>query len=99
MQDNISESAVSCVVLLRGEYDVYSVAEFERELESLTDIHSTVDMRNVRFLDSTCLAALVRKFKTLRAIDASATLTLTNVSPTLRRAFSSTRLDTIFRLQ
>lgn len=98
MPKNMSESTESCVVLLRDEYDIYSVADFERELEPLTDIHATVDMRNVRFLDSTCLAALVRRLKKLRAIDDGATLTLTNVAPILRRVFSSTRLDTIFRL-
>ncbi len=87
------------VVLTAREYDVYSVANLERELGALTASHSTVDLRYVRYLDATCIGALVHALKRLRTTDPTSTLTITNVQRSLRRVFQIANLDSLFDIR
>lgn len=95
MAPNISAS----VVLTSREYDVYSVANLERELSALTAAHCTVDLRYVRYLDTTCIGALIRALKRLRNADPSSTLTITNMQRSLRRVFQIANLDRLFEIR
>lgn len=84
------------VVLKRTEYDVYTNRELESELRRLSGPQCIVDLRNVRYLDCTSLAALVRALKRLRMFDAGATLTIQGLSANLRKIFELTRLTELF---
>jgi anti-anti-sigma factor len=85
--------------LTAREYDVYSVANLERELGSLNAPHCTVDLRYVQYLDTTCIGALIRALKRLRTSDPASTLTITNVQRSLRRVFQIANLDRIFDIR
>lgn len=87
------------VTLRLAEYDLYNVSDFERELDMLTAGHCTLNLENVRFLDSTCLAALVRALKRMRIVDPSSELTLTNLRAPLQRIFRITGLWRIFHIE
>jgi anti-anti-sigma factor len=87
------------VVLTAREYDIYSVARLERELDGLSASHCTVDLRYVRYLDTTCIGALIRALKRLRSSDPSSTLTITNVQRSLRRVFQIAGLDRLFDIR
>ena len=52
------------VVRLQGEFDIYRTAELERLLAPAMDVPRVViDLRDVRYIDSSCLAVLVRMRK------------------------------------
>jgi anti-anti-sigma factor len=87
------------VVLTAREYDVYSVTNLERELGILNAQHCTVDLRYVRYLDTTCIGALIRALKRLRSADPSSTLTITNMQRSLRRVFQIANLDRLFNIR
>jgi anti-anti-sigma factor len=95
----VLENRSASVVLTAREYDVYSVANLERELGQLNSPHSTVDLRCVRYLDATCIGALIRALKRLRSTDPSSTLTITNVQRSLRRVFQIANLDRLFDIR
>lgn len=86
------------VTLRLAEYDLYNVSEFESELAALDPGYSILNLENVRFLDSTCLAALVRTLKRLRTANPSSELTLTNLRAPLQRIFRITGLWRIFHI-
>lgn len=54
-----------------------------------------LDLRNVSFVDSSGLGAIVGSMKQLPA---NKTLDLTGLTPTVEKVFQLTRLDTIFRI-
>lgn len=87
------------VLLLGAEYDIYTRPRLEEELTALTPGSNVLDCRNVRYIDPTALGALVITLKRLRAADPQSTITLTNVSPIVRRIFSLTKLDKVFALR
>lgn len=93
------ENRSASVVLTAREYDIYSVANLERELGQLSAPHATVDLRYVRYLDTTCIAALIRVLKRLRNNDPTSTLTITNVQRSLRRVFQIANLDRLFTIR
>jgi anti-anti-sigma factor len=87
------------VILTAREYDVYSIADLERELRALNAPHCIVDLRYVRYLDATCIAALIRALKRLRSQEPSSTLALTNVPRSMRRVFQIAHLDRLFDIR
>lgn len=87
------------VILTAREYDIYSVANLERELGGLHASHAVVDLRYVQYLDTTCIGALIRVLKRLRRHNPSSTLTITNVGRSLRRMFQIANLDRIFDIR
>lgn len=89
----------AAVVLTAREYDVYSVANLERELGGLDAPHCTVDLRYVQYLDTTCISALIRVLKRLRRSDPQSTLTIRNVRASLLRVFQIANLDRIFDIR
>lgn len=49
------------VLRLQGEFDIYRCDELERILEPALDVpRVVVDLRGVRYIDSSCLAVLIR---------------------------------------
>jgi anti-anti-sigma factor len=95
----VVESISATVILTAREYDVYSVANLERELGGLSAAHCVVDLRYVQYLDTTCIGALIRVLKRLRHEDPKSTLTITNVQRSLRRVFQITNLDRLFEIR
>jgi anti-sigma B factor antagonist len=80
------------VVRFSGELDLWREAEFERTLGEIAGGPITVDLRDVRYLDSSCLNALVR----LRRRLPDAAITIEVATPSSRRIFAITQLDAIF---
>jgi anti-sigma B factor antagonist len=87
------------IVLNREEYDSYTSPFLHDELAHFTAGDGVVDCRNVKYLDSTALTALVQVLNRARAQDPDSTLTLINVRPQLRRVFELTGLDAIFAVK
>jgi anti-anti-sigma factor len=95
----VAEILSASVVLTAREYDVYSIANLERELGGLNARHSVVDLRYVHYLDTTSIGALIRVLKRLRREDPSSTLTITNLDSSLRRVFQIANLDRVFDIR
>jgi anti-anti-sigma factor len=87
------------VTLRRPEYDIYNVAEFEKELAELRAGACVVDFRNVTFIDLTCLAVLIRTYKRLRIAEHTSEIRLTNVAAPLKRLFALTKLERVFQIE
>ncbi|HEX6520936.1 MAG TPA: STAS domain-containing protein [Streptosporangiaceae bacterium] len=88
----------NCAVLrVNGEVDVYTAPELrERVVELLADdfVHLIVDLRDVVFLDSTGIGALVGILRRVRAQDGS--LMLVTSSERLLNIFEVTGLGNVF---
>ena len=95
-----SVSAGDCAVLrVAGEIDVYTAPELRERVISLIDdgtLHVIVDLRNVDFLDSTGLGALVGSLKRLRVRDGS--LELVTSGGRIKQVFQITGLTRAFAL-
>ena len=85
---------------LAGEFDVYTAPQLRERVIELVDggtRHVMADLREVTFLDSTGLGALIGGLKRLRARDGS--LTLVIGTDRIRRIFRVTGLDRAFVLR
>jgi anti-sigma B factor antagonist len=93
-------AGVGCAVLrVGGEVDVYSAPQLrERVIQLVADgiRHIVADLREVDFLDSTGLGALVGSLKRLREQDGS--LRLVTRAGRIPQLFSITGLDRVFAL-
>lgn len=89
----------SPVVLSGGDYDVYSAANLERELNALTPGAAVVDLRNVRYLDTISLGIFVKTLKRLRDERPGSTIALVNVNPNIRRVLEITKLTSMFEVE
>jgi anti-sigma B factor antagonist len=88
----------STVVLQDSEYDVYSRPRLQRELDGINGHACVIDFRQVRYMDSTCLGALISALKRMRVHDGNATMTLVHMNPQLRRIFEITNLSQLFSI-
>lgn len=86
------------IVLRHTEYDIYNCVTLAEELDGMQDAPCIVDFQHVRYIDSTCLGALIRTLKKLRLNDPGATMTLVNLNPQLRRLFEITKLTALFAI-
>ena len=95
-----SVSAGDCAVLrVAGEIDVYTAPELRERVIRLIDdgtLHVIVDLREVDFLDSTGLGALVGSLKRLRMRDGS--LDLVTNGGRILQVFQITGLSRAFAL-
>ena len=84
------------VQLARREYDVYARDELAAELQAIGDGCTTLDFKNVHYIDSCCLTELIRAVKRLKADDPERTITILNIDPQVRRIFDLTQLSRYF---
>jgi anti-sigma B factor antagonist len=85
------------VLRLAGEFDVYTAPQLRERVIELVDggtRHILADLREVTFLDSTGLGALIGGLKRLRACDGS--LTLVTGAERILRIFRVTGLNRVF---
>jgi anti-anti-sigma regulatory factor len=87
---------MNCVILTRDEYDAFTIDDFRRELAALSPGVCTIDFRNVRYLDSTCLTELIRVLKALRNDNPASSIDILNLQDGPRQIFRLTALDTLF---
>lgn len=84
---------------LKGEIDIYTAAEFKKQLnvvidENPGDLH--IDCSELQYIDSTGLGVLIGALKRMKEQDRD--IYLTNLKPNIRKLFSITGLDKIFIL-
>jgi anti-sigma B factor antagonist len=97
--ESITAGADCAVLRASGEIDVYTAPQLrEHVIKLLADgaRHITADLREVDFLDSTGLGALVGSLKRLREQDGS--LTLVTAADKILTIFRLTGLDRVFAL-
>jgi anti-sigma B factor antagonist len=85
------------VLRLAGEFDVYTAPQLRERVIELVDggtRHVMADLREVTFLDSTGLGALIGGLKRLRACDGS--LTLVTGAERILRIFRVNGLNRVF---
>lgn len=87
------------VVLQSPEYDAQNSAALQRELSALTPGRCVIDFRNVRYIDSTGIAQLVRVLKRLMLSDPSSSIVLTNACPHVHKVFVIANLHRLFLLE
>lgn len=98
--ESIAAGRGRAVLRLTGEVDVYTAPQLRERVIELVDggtQHVLADLREVTFLDSTGLGALIGGLKRLRARDGS--LTLVIGTDRIRRIFRITGLDRAFALR
>lgn len=83
------------VVSFNGELDIWKESEVEARLAVLDgSAPITIDLSDVRYLDSAFLSALVR----LRRRLPETAITLVVESPSVRRVFELTEMQKLFRI-
>ncbi len=85
---------------LKGEIDIYNVAEFKKELYAQIDRASGdlyIDCSELQYMDSTGLGVLIGALK--RTKEQNRNMYLTNLKPNIRKLFSITGLEKIFILE
>jgi anti-sigma B factor antagonist len=89
------------VVVVRGEIDAHTAPTLKERLLALIDEgidRVVVDLREVDFIESVGLGALVAVRKRLRPSDKSLCLVIDESQTVVRRTFSITGLDKVFPL-
>lgn len=97
--ETVPAGAYCALVRVAGEVDVYSVPQLRECVTQLLAVgirHIIADLREVDFLDSTGLGALVGSLKRLREQDGS--LDLVTAPGRISQLFRITGLDRIFAL-
>ena len=97
--ESVAAGRDRAVLRLAGDFDVYTAPQLRERVIELVDggtRHVMADLREVTFLDSTGLGALIGGLKRLRARDGS--LTLVIGTDRIRRIFRITGLDRVFVL-
>jgi anti-sigma B factor antagonist len=95
--ESIAVGGDRAVLRLAGEFDVYTAPQLRERVIELVDggtRHVMADLREVTFLDSTGLGALIGGLKRLRACDGS--LTLVTGAERILRIFRVTGLNRVF---
>ena len=98
--ESVAAGRDRAVLRLAGDFDVYTAPQLRERVIELVDggtRHVMADLREVTFLDSTGLGALIGGLKRLRARDGS--LTLVIGTDRIRRIFRVTGLDRAFVLR
>ena len=86
-------------VELSGEYDIFNANELKTSLTELTkqknsDLH--LNCKELTFLDSTALGALVAVLKNVKSYEGK--IVINNLKPNLYRLFKITNLDRVFEI-
>ncbi|HOC09526.1 MAG: STAS domain-containing protein [Clostridiales bacterium] len=89
-----------CVVKVKGEIDIYTAAEFKKQInaaiEEVTgDLH--IDCSELQYMDSTGLGVLIGALKRMK--EQGRNIYLENLRPNVRKLFAITGLDKIFILE
>ncbi len=89
----------TCIhVELRGEFDISNVSELSRILKSGERADDVmIDCSRLEYIDSTGLTELFKLYQKLERSGGS--VYLTGVSPHIRKLFTLTRLDSVFRFR
>ena len=89
------------IVHVRGEIDLYTAPEFRDALQKGVDRNPRVliaDLRDISYIDSAGLGALLAAFKMLSMHNACLYIVASPLSPGVRRVLEITRLDTLMRV-
>ncbi|MBN3947249.1 MAG: STAS domain-containing protein [Nostoc sp.] len=87
------------VIKLSGNLNATSAQEFRQNITDILQIGAKivlVDFKDVTFMDSSGLGALVLAFKTLRAADTK--LVLCSINEQVRILFELTNMDKVFEI-
>ncbi|MHC5674882.1 STAS domain-containing protein [Nostoc sp.] len=87
------------VIKLSGNLNATSAQEFRQNITDILEIGAKivlVDFKDVTFMDSSGLGALVLAFKTLRAVDTK--LVLCSINEQVRILFELTNMDKVFEI-
>ncbi len=87
------------VIKLSGNLNATSAQEFRQNITDILEIGTKivlVDFKDVTFMDSSGLGALVLAFKTLRAADTK--LVLCSINEQVRILFELTNMDKVFEI-
>jgi anti-sigma B factor antagonist len=79
--------------------DAHNSSDLKLEVQKLFEagkLHLLIDMKDVRFIDSSGLGALVSGFK--NATSAQGTLKLSSLQPQVKSMFELTRLHRVFEI-
>lgn len=89
----------SCVkIVLEGEFDISNVSELTRLLKAGEDGDDVViDCSRLEYVDSTGLTQFFKLYQTVESKDG--VVYLTGTSPHIRKLFTLTSLDTIFKFR
>ena len=87
------------VLLEQHEYDISNVQELERELSALQPGSATIDVSNVRYMDTTALRAFMQLGKDFSAKNPGARITLRRAGPSMRRIFEVVGLGQMFEIE
>lgn len=91
--------AVSVALRLTGEYDISRREELEEQLAAAHDADVAVlDLREVPYLDSSALSCFIKLRKRMME-RGPGILRIAGANPQVRRIFTLTNLDRIFRIE
>ena len=87
-------------VKLSGEIDIYNSTDMKTQLvqlmeENIADVH--IDCKELEYIDSTGLGALVGALKNIKGHDKE--MYLKNVKPNILKLFRITNLDKVFIME
>lgn len=97
MQLSVSQVDGTFIVALGGDLDSAQAPELEKAVGQAIaggQRRIVVDLGQVKFIDSSGLATLIKAFKRVRG--AGGNLVLAGLQPPVRRVFDLTRLDKVF---
>jgi len=89
-----------CVVKVKGEIDIYTAAEFKKQINAAIEevtggLH--IDCSELQYMDSTGLGVLIGALKRMK--EQGRNIYLENLRPNVRKLFAITGLDKIFILE
>jgi anti-sigma B factor antagonist len=87
-------------VALSGEIDIYNSTDMKKQLNLLMDEHIAdmyVDCKNLEYIDSTGLGALVGVLKNIKSHDKE--MHLSHVKANILKLFRITNLDKVFIIE
>ncbi len=100
IESTYSEEKSRWEVALNGEVDIFSSAELKTTLTELVTSKNAdlrIDCKNLEYIDSTALGALVAVLKTVKSYDHQ--MILVSVKPNISKLFKITNLDKVFVIE
>jgi anti-sigma B factor antagonist len=97
MDSTFDQDKKCWVVSISGEVDIFNAANMKKTLTELINEKNTdliLDCKNLEYIDSTALGALVGVLKNVRSY--GGTMHLRSVKPSLSKLFKITNLDKVF---
>lgn len=98
LREKMSENGV--VIELKGELDIFSSPMLKEKLYALIDSSSSdvvIDLNEVTYIDSTGLGVFVGALK--KSKQKGVGIVLKNLKPNVKKVFSITGLDKVFRIE